>query len=65
MFKVVLPNLSVNTVPVPPFNVVNATTSSTCQYNNPASKYAVVRKSFLSTSYVNTYPAPVVPTLSS
>ena len=65
VFKVVLPSLSVNTVSVPPVNVVKVITTSIYQYTNPTSKHAVVPKSVFSISHVNTYPAPAGATLSS
>ena len=65
VFKVVLSSLSVNTVSVPPVNVVKVTTTPTYQYTNPASKHAIVRKPVFSTSHVNTPPAPAVVTLNS
>ena len=60
VFKVLLPSLSVNTVSVPPVNVVKVTTAPTYRYTNPASTHAIVCKSVFSTSHVNTSPTPAV-----
>ena len=65
VFKVVLLSLSVNTVSVPPVNVVKVTTTPTYQYTNPASKQAIVCKPVFSASHVNTSPAPAVFNLNS
>ena len=65
VFKVVLPSLSVNTVSVPPVNVVKVTTTPTYRYTNPASTHAIVCKSVFSTSHVNTSPVPAVVILNS
>ena len=38
-----LPSLSVNTVSVPPINVIKVTTAPTVQYINPVPEYVVMR----------------------
>ena len=63
VFNIVLSSLSVNTVSVPPVNVVKVTTTPTYQYTNQASEYAIVREPVFSISRVNTSHAPVVVTL--
>ena len=65
VFRVVLSSLYVSAASVPPVNVVKVTTTPTCQYTNPASKHAIMRKPVFSTSHVITTPAPVVATLNS
>ena len=65
VFKVALSSLSVNTVSVPPVNVVQVTTTPTYQYTSSVSKHAIVYKPVFTTSHVNTYPAATVVTLNS
>ena len=65
VFKVVLSSLSVNTVSIPPVNVVKVTIPPTYQYPNSACEYAIVRKPVFSTSHANISPAPAVATLNS
>ena len=59
--KDVLSSLSVNTVSVPPVNVVKVTPHLT----NPTSKHAIVRKPVFYTLHVNNSPAPAAVTLNS
>ena len=60
VFKDISSSLSVNTVSIPPANVVKAITTPTYQYTNSACKHAFVEKPVFSTSHVNSSSDPVV-----
>ena len=65
VFKNILPSLSFNKMSYSHVHVVNVTTTPSYQYTNPASIYAAVCTSVLSTSNVSIYPTPAVVTFNS